>query len=156
MCKLIFQPLGPLWFEDLQFSHNSDYSKYAIDFDLVLGDTITAAADGYVVGLIKDYKHSGKTSEWRDFANYITIFLPQMNAYTQYAHFSYEGHLVQLNDFVKSGDPLTISGNTGWTSAPHLHFNVLVPARSGLQSIPCRFKTGLDGIELSAGDTVEH
>jgi murein DD-endopeptidase MepM/ murein hydrolase activator NlpD len=109
-----------------------------------------------VVGLIKDYKHSGKTSEWRDFANYITIFLPQMNAYTQYSHFSYEGHLVQLNDFVKSGDPLTISGNTGWTSAPHLHFNVLVPARSGLQSIPCRFKTGLDGIELSAGDTVEH
>lgn len=38
------------------FTHNTDYSRYAIDFDLKKNDTICAATNGYVVGLIDQYE----------------------------------------------------------------------------------------------------
>ena len=37
-------------------SHNTDFSRYAIDFSLKINDTVCSAADGYVVGVIKGYE----------------------------------------------------------------------------------------------------
>ena len=43
------------------FTHKGPYSQYALDFSLNVGDTITAAADGYVIGVIEGYDHGGKS-----------------------------------------------------------------------------------------------
>ncbi|VXB81502.1 hypothetical protein FLAVO9R_30463 [Flavobacterium sp. 9R] len=40
------------------FTHNSDWSKYALDFDLKTNDTICSATDGFVVGVVDKYRHS--------------------------------------------------------------------------------------------------
>ena len=139
------------------FSHQSDYSKYALDFNLQTGDTICAIADGFVVGVIEDYSSSGITSKWRDYANIITLFHPYMNLFSQYVHLDYKGSLVELGQSVQEGEPIGISGLTGFTKGEHLHLGLSKPTHSqdGLISIPITFKEGYEGAKLKKGDIVK-
>ena len=136
------------------FSHTSKYSKYALDFNLKELDTICAVADGFVVGIIEGYKRSGKSERWRDYSNFITLFHPKMNLYTQYVHLFKNGSLVEIGDYVKSEQAIGLSGKTGQTSIEHLHFNVLKANNSGLESVQIEFKEGYKGIDLKKGDWV--
>lgn len=106
-------------------SHNTDYSRYAFDFDLEIGDTICAATGGFVVGVIEGYSKGGNNKKWRPYANFITLFDPSVGIYTQYVHLDYMGSFVELGDTVALGQAIGISGYTGYSTAPHLHFNVL-------------------------------
>jgi murein DD-endopeptidase MepM/ murein hydrolase activator NlpD len=137
------------------FSHTSEYSKYALDFSLQEGDTICAAADGFVVGVIEGYSRSGKSKKWRDYANYITVFHPEMNLFTQYVHLMPNGSLVEVGDSVTSGQAMGLSGKTGQTDVEHLHFNVLQPNPSGMESTQIEFLEGYQGVKLKRGDWVE-
>ena len=137
-------------------THNSNYSRYAIDFNLAVNDTICAATDGYVVGVVKDFKYGGPGPEWRRFGNFITIFDPISGLYTQYAHLVHKGSFVKVGDRVKRGDPIGLSGMTGQTNIQHLHFNCLIPVDSedGLISVPIEFLSGYKGVDLRRGDFV--
>ena len=137
------------------YSHSSAYSKYAIDFNLAVGDTICAAADGVVVGVIEGYINGGKSKKWRDYANYITAFHPEMNLYTQYVHLTHNGSLVEVGDFVVAEQAIALSGKTGYTDIEHLHFNVLKASAIGMQSTPINFKEGYSGAELKRGVVVK-
>jgi len=137
-------------------SHNTDYSRYAIDFSLKIGDTVCSAADGYVVGVIKDYKLAGKTKEWVDYSNYITIYHPQRGVFTQYVHLIKNGSFVKVGDTVTKGQPIGLSGMTGYTTVPHLHFSVLKPDKNeGLVSTDFEFEEGYKGAELTKNTTVK-
>ncbi len=105
-----------------------------------VGDTVTSADDGYVIGVIKDYKKGGSTPDWRDYANYITIFHPGSGLYTQYVHLMHEGSFVKVGDSVRKGQAIGLSGMTGYTTGPHLHFNVLRPGRKNFISTPVEFE----------------
>ncbi len=133
------------------FSHHDRYSRYAIDFNLGVGDTVCSADDGYVVGVIDDYKEYGTGKEWlkHDKSNYLTVYHPQSGLFTQYVHLQHKGSLVKLGDSVRKGQPIALSGMTGFTTTPHLHFNVKVPDRRyGLISTETVFSNGLHGKEL--------
>ena len=112
-------------------SHNTDYSRYAIDFSLKINDTVCSAADGYVVGVIKDYELAGRTEDWVDYSNYITIYHPKSGLFTQYVHLIKNGSFVKVGDTVIKGQPIGLSGMTGYTTVPHLHFSVLKPDKTG-------------------------
>lgn len=135
-------------------SHSTNYSRYAIDFNLAIGDTVNVAANGYIVGVIEAYKKGGRDEKWRDYANFITVYHPQTNFFTQYVHLDYQGALVSVGDFVKAGDPIGISGYTGWADGEHLHFNVLKRTKDGFTSIPLDFVEGYKGSMLNKGDKV--
>ena len=130
-------------------------SKYALDFNLIEGDTICAAADGFVVGVIEDYTRGGRSKKWRDYANDITVFHPEMNLYTQYVHLMHKGSLVEVGDYVRSEQAIGLSGKTGQTDMEHLHFNVLKANNSDMQSEQINFKEGYKGIELKKGDWIK-
>ena len=131
------------------FSHNDDYSRYAVDFDMKTGDTITSADDGFVVGVIKDYEYGGNDRKWRDFANYITIYHPQSGLFTQYVHLKKDGSLVKVGDAVERNQPIGLSGMTGFASGEHLHFNVLIPEKGKtLKSVPFSFENDLSSQSL--------
>ncbi|MFV1883179.1 MAG: M23 family metallopeptidase [Balneola sp.] len=136
------------------FSHTSDYSRYAIDFDMSIGDTVTAALDGIVIGVIEDYNVGGSSRKYRPFANYITLFHKD-GTMTQYVHLSYKSSFVSVGDTVKKYQPIGLSGNTGFSSRPHLHFNVLTPTKDGINSFPIKFERA-DGYELKKGGTASH
>ncbi|MBT8253982.1 MAG: M23 family metallopeptidase [Bacteroidia bacterium] len=123
---------------DSEPTHNTDMSRYALDFGLSIGDTICAAMKGYVVGVVKDYKSGGEGKEWKDYGNFITIYDPESGVFTQYVHLKYKGSFVNIGDSINSGQIIGLSGMTGQTNIEHLHFNCLKPADSedGLISIP--------------------
>lgn len=140
---------------DGSFSHNDIGSRFAIDFDLQINDTICSADDGYVVGVISDYRYGGKTREWKPFSNFITVYHPDNGLYTQYVHLVQHGAYVKVGDSVTRGQPIGQSGITGYTDEPHLHFNVLRPLAGGqFESIPIEFENGQKGKNLKKGDVV--
>lgn len=140
------------------FTHNTDWSRFAIDFNMKTGDTICSATDGYVVGLIDKYFHSGKEPRWKPYANFITIYDSASGLYCQYVHVAHRGSLVKIGDEVKRGQPIAFSGNTGQSTEEHLHFNCLIPEHSeeGLRSVPFTFIGGIRGTSLKKGDEVGH
>lgn len=137
------------------FSHKSTYSKYAIDFDLAEGDTVCAAASGYVVGIIEEYTDGSDSEVMRDFSNFITVFHPESNLYTQYVHLKHKGSLVKLGDQVQRGQAIGLSGLTGYTASPHLHFNVLTPIKDNMASRKASFIGGFKGDDLRKGERVQ-
>ena len=55
-----------------------------------------------------------------------------------YAHLQPGGVLVRTGQRVRRGQPIGLSGNTGFSSGPHLHFVVQVNRGMRLESIPFR------------------
>jgi len=140
-----------------KYSHHTDYSRYAIDFGLQTNDTICAADDGFVVGVIKDYSIGGNDKRFEQFANFITLYHPHSGLYTQYAHLKFNGSLVKVGDIVKKGQAIGLSGMTGFTSETHLHFNVLIPCppKDGFKSTPIEFIEHYNGNSLRINDIVK-
>ena len=139
------------------FSHSNAFSRYAIDFEMPVGDTICAARDGIVVGIIKDNEDwiHGPDKRYRNFANYLRLFHPD-ETYSDYVHLKQNGVLVSMGDTVRAGQAIAISGFTGWTTIPHLHFNTFKPAADGsMEGIPIRFEK-MDGKDIRKGMKAEH
>jgi murein DD-endopeptidase MepM/ murein hydrolase activator NlpD len=139
------------------FTHNTDWSRYALDFNLKTNDTICSATDGYVVGIVDQYKFFGTGAAWQPFANFITIYEPDSGIFTQYVHLVQNGSLVKIGDEIKRGQAIALSGNTGKSTREHLHFNCLIPVNSedGLKSVPITFVGGIKGINLKKGDVLK-
>lgn len=129
-----------------KFSHYRKHSKYAIDFNLKIGDTIMAARDGVVVIIKEDSKEHGRTYDYADKGNRI-IIMHDDGTFGDYVHLDFNGALVDVGNMVKAGQPIGISGLTGFTTAPHLHFVVLAPRST---SVPIYFK-GIGRKKLKPG-----
>lgn len=136
------------------FSHASSYSRHAVDFSLAVGDTVTAARDGVVVTVVERYTRGGNDRSLRDEANFVTLYHAD-GMLSQYVHLAPGGALVEPGDSVRVGDAIGISGRTGFTSRPHLHFNVLQPGVGDAESIPVRFER-VEGRALRRGTRAEH
>lgn len=132
------------------FTHNTPSSYYAIDFNTQIGDTIYAAREGIVVKTKSEFKeHGGK--EYFNKANYIMI-IHDDGTLANYLHLDYQGVLVLAGDKVKRGQPIGISGFTGYSTTPHLHF---VVKGANEESVPVYFK-GLKGKTLKKGKYYSH
>ena len=83
---------------------------YGIDIKAQTGDTIVAAFDGKI--RVKRYERSGY--------GYYVVIRHINGLETVYGHLS--KFLVEENDFVKSGQPIGLAGNTGRSYGSHLHF----------------------------------
>lgn len=138
------------------YTHNTDWSRFAVDFNLKVNDTICSATDGFVVGVVDQYKFGGKEEKWNPFGNFVTIYEPTSGIFTQYVHLVQNGSLVQVGQQIKAGEPIALSGKTGQTDIEHLHFNCLVPSNDnkGLKSIPYEFIEGYKSEELKRNDMV--
>ncbi len=125
-----------------EFSHQRGTDdEYAIDFDMPQGTTICAARAGYVVAARSDSNAGGPTEEFRNCANYVVI-RHNDGGYAEYLHLQPGGALVQAGQYVQVGQPIALSGATGFCRGPHLHFSVYVPV-SGFrkQSVPVLIAT---------------
>ena len=106
-----------------KYTHKG-HSRYAIDFVMDIGTKLYAARDGVVVKIKSDSQKRGESKEFSAEANYIMIEHSD-GTFGIYAHLQYHGVRVKVGDSVKRGDFIGYSGNTGYSTGPHLHFAVL-------------------------------
>ena len=139
------------------YSHYKATSKFAIDFKLNVGDTIFAAFEGFAVQVHEGYTKGGKDIKLLDYANNIIIYNPEAGLFFQYSHLAFRGALVEVGEWVKQGQPIGISGMTGYTDIPHLHFNVLAPDPHELRliSVPVDFIEGYFGKDLRKNEVIK-
>lgn len=116
--------------------------KYAVDFPLKEGTTILAPASGIVVDVKVGSRQGGASKKYMNikYANYLTL-RHRNGEYSQYGHLKYRGALVKLGERVKKGQPIALSGNTGYTTEPHLHFHVSRKTKkdTGWETLKIRF-----------------
>ncbi len=128
---------------DGAFSHHELDSRYAIDLGVDEGTPVLAARGGVVMQLEQDFRGHGLDLQ-RDGtrANFVRI-LHDDGSMALYAHLAPESMLVRMGDRVRTGDFLGKSGNTGYTTGPHLHFAVQRNDGMSLRSLPMTV-TGVD------------
>ncbi|MDD4855816.1 MAG: M23 family metallopeptidase [Sulfuricurvum sp.] len=98
-------------------------SAYAIDFTLPVGTSVYAAREGEVVGVDVSSNLGGNSPAYRPYMNYVNIRHVD-GTLGNYYHLKFGGTAVKIGDTVKKGQLIAYSGNTGYTTAPHLHFSV--------------------------------
>jgi Peptidase family M23/SprB repeat/Abnormal spindle-like microcephaly-assoc'd, ASPM-SPD-2-Hydin/S-layer homology domain len=103
--------------------HAAPLEGFAYDFVGVGNISVVASRSGCVRKVKSNSNVGGNSSTYKNDANYVVI---THNDGTEalYMHFTYNSILVNTGDFVIQGQPLGIMGSTGYSTAPHLHFQV--------------------------------
>jgi len=119
------------------FSHTG-INQYGFDFTVDVGTDVIAARGGTVVFVIDGFGEGSADVSKAAEANIIVVDHGG-GTFDSYFHLEAGSFAVGLGDTVQSGDLLAKSGNSGFTSAPHLHFAVVDAA---MQSVPACFAPG--------------
>jgi len=119
-----------------EFSHLAPQSRYAVDFTLPVGTPILAARGGTVMDTERFFHRAGQNPEIDGpKANYVRV-LHGDGSMAVYAHLDYNGVLVRPGQEIETGQQIGRSGNTGFSTGPHLHFAVQVNRDMELVSVP--------------------
>ena len=142
-------------------SHNNDQA-WAYDFDMAEGTEIRAARAGRVEWLQEHLTGSynddlpdgpenvpiepGLPANWGN-----AVRLRHAGGFTSwYFHIQQNGVRVNVGDEVAQGQVIALSGNTGRSKGPHLHFQVQADSKEWGQSVPITFG---ENCEQPAGGT---
>lgn len=130
-------------------THNSPSSKYAIDFSVPVGTPIVAARKGRVVDIDNDYSEGGADPLLK--ANHVLI-LHEDGTLGLYSHLAKGTIPLAFGQWLEAGELIGYSGNTGYSTGPHLHFVVLsnIQTPDGTAqylSLPAKFTNDVQGHE---------
>jgi murein DD-endopeptidase MepM/ murein hydrolase activator NlpD len=117
-----------------QYSHFGVKSRYALDIAMPEGTPIIAARDGVVVKT-----ENAQTGHGTDPSGNFVRVLHDDGTMGVYLHLKRGSVTVREGQRVAVGSALALSGNTGNSSGPHLHFVVQRNTGLGLVSIPYQF-----------------
>lgn len=121
------------------FSHTDQQNKYAVDLVMPEDSEVHAARGGVVMSLENDYVKGGVDKQaYKARANSIRI-LHDDGSMAVYAHLQVGRAQVYAGMRVQAGQLIAYSGNTGFSSGPHLHFAVQVNQGMNLVSVPFGF-----------------
>lgn len=121
-------------------AHQGDWA-YATDFKMPEGTTVCAARAGTVVAVVTNFTEGGNDPALGDKANYVYIRHDD-GSIGRYLHIRHNGARVKINQKVSAGQAIAHSGNVGWSTDPHLHFDVIVPKEGGgYKTVPFQFKS---------------
>ncbi|MEK7479358.1 MAG: peptidoglycan DD-metalloendopeptidase family protein [Patescibacteria group bacterium] len=103
-----------------------------VDFGVSVGTPIYASDDGTIAAV--DNNDVG-TLKWQKYQYGKYILINHANSLaTLYAHLSRS--VVNVGDFVKRGDIIGYSGNTGYSTGPHIHLTVFWQPSLQYKTIP--------------------
>jgi murein DD-endopeptidase MepM/ murein hydrolase activator NlpD len=121
-------------------THNTVDSRYAVDVAMPVGTDIHAARGG-VVFEVASTNFRGGIDPDRDAASAnIVRILHDDGTHAVYAHLNWNSIRVKPGDTVERGQYIADSGNTGFSSGPHLHFAVLQNVGMRMESVPVVFE----------------
>ncbi len=133
-----------------RYSHNLSGSEYAVDIPMPEGTKILAARSGIVMDITNDFFTGGTDLSYGERANMIRI-LHDDGTMAVYAHLKLESARFPLGTAVSRGDFIAKSGNTGFSTGPHLHFVIQRNRSMDLTSVPFEFETE-DGSRITPAE----
>jgi len=129
-------------------THGTLDSRYAIDIAMPTGTDVVAARGGIVFDVSStNFKGGTDARQFADLANVVRV-LHDDGTFAVYAHLNWNSIRVRPGDRVEAGEYIADSGNTGFSSGPHLHFAVMRNAGMRIESVPFVFG-GPDGTPIA-------
>lgn len=130
-----------------RLTHVTPDSQYAVDIALPDGTPVYAARAGTVINVRHDSFRGAALPALLDQANVIEI-LHEDGTIAVYAHLHWDSIRVRIGQRLQVGEYIANSGNTGFTTGPHLHFAVWRNAGVADVSIPIQF-AGIGGVPVT-------
>lgn len=121
-------------------THRSIDSVFAIDIAMPVGTDVLAAREGVVIDVAADNYRGGLDLVRDGPAANIVRILHDDGTFSLYAHLNWNTIRVKPGDRVTAGQYIADSGNTGFSTGPHLHFSVQRNAGLKIESLPVVFK----------------
>ena len=102
-------------------SHTDVYNRYAWDYSVGVGTPLVAARGGVITQVMTSSNIGGFEKRFMKDANNITVSHTDGTT-SKYLHLSKNTTLVRIGEYVMQGELIGYSGDTGYSSGPHLHF----------------------------------
>jgi len=119
-------------------THVDESSRQAVDIAMPVGTAVHAAREGLVINIARNHFRGGMQARNLNEANFVQV-LHEDGTYAIYAHLQLDTVRVRPGQRIARGEFIANSGNTGFTSGPHLHFVVLRNAGLRSESVPVTF-----------------
>ncbi|MCB1962447.1 MAG: M23 family metallopeptidase [Rhodocyclaceae bacterium] len=119
-------------------THVTPDAREAIDIVMPVGTPVLAARDGWVVDNVRYFGDGGPSRDLLMRANYVRVYHDD-GTWAVYAHLDSFSSAIAPGKRVRAGDELGKSGNSGYSSGPHLHFVVQKNGGTRPLSLPIRF-----------------
>ncbi len=121
-------------------THKTPDNRYAVDITMPIGTPVLAARGGVVMEMEDGFHGDGKQQQrYMNRANFIRI-LHDDDTMAVYAHLQPDSARVYPGARVPAGTWIANSGNTGFSSGPHLHFVVQLNVGMAIESLPFSFR----------------
>jgi murein DD-endopeptidase MepM/ murein hydrolase activator NlpD len=120
-------------------THQSVDSHYAVDIAMPIGTDIVAARAGVVFDVTSKNFRAGLDPQRDGKAANVVFILHDDGTFAMYAHLNWNSIRVNPGARVKAGEYIADSGNTGFSTGPHLHFVVQRNVGSKIESLPIVF-----------------
>ena len=121
-----------------KLSHQNENS---LDFTMPVGTNITAVRDGIIIKVVDENNKNCGTQACKKYNNFILIYHPD-GTFAEYSHIKQNGSKVKVGEKVLKGQTIAYSGNTGWSTGPHLHLVIFQQKLMERKTLQTQFMTG--------------
>jgi murein DD-endopeptidase MepM/ murein hydrolase activator NlpD len=134
-------------------THTDRASQHAVDFAMPIGTDLFAARDGVVIEVASDFFESGTNMDVDGPRANVVRVLHDDGTMAVYAHLNWNTIRVVPGQRVRRGEYFADSGNTGFSTGPHLHFVVQRNEGGALVAVPVEFAGATGPVTLVSGAT---
>jgi murein DD-endopeptidase MepM/ murein hydrolase activator NlpD len=133
-------------------THTDSANRHAVDFVMPIGTGVYAARAGTVIDVTGEFFEAGADIAIDGPRANLVRILHADGTLALYAHLNWNSVRVVPGEHVERGQYLADSGNTGFSTGPHLHFVVQRNAGGVVESVPIEFQGGAGPMTVATGD----